>query len=51
VRGCWAERIKEVVEDLEMMSADELVKFVESHQDEIQITREKSIEMRRIARE
>jgi len=50
-RGCWAERMKEVVEALEMMSADELVKFVESQQNEMENVREDLIDMRRIVNE
>ena len=51
MRGCWAERMKEVVEDLEMMSAEELVKFVESHQDEMENVLEDLLEMERIVQE
>jgi len=46
--GCSAERMKELVEALEMMSADELVKFVESQQNEMENVREDLIDMRRI---
>jgi hypothetical protein len=48
LRGCWAERMKQVVEDLEMMSADEIVKFVETRQDEMESLLEEILEMQRI---